>query len=107
MATLGACNVAKATPGAKEATPAPRPTTPQAPGKSPWGYETYKEPTPRPLSVRPGEQKLPTSPRKYTDIKSYHAHLDFDEEPVTRRPSSRRAGHGRAPAPVASQGATT
>src|SRR5262245_47905677 len=46
-------------------------------GMSPWGYQTYKEPTPRPPSVRPGEQKLPTHPRKYTDIKSYHAHIYF------------------------------
>src|SRR5689334_4139468 len=25
-------------------------------GKSPWGYETYKEPTSRPRSIRPGEE---------------------------------------------------
>jgi len=50
-------------------------------GKSPWGYETYKEPTPRPLSVRPGEERgLPKKPRPYTDIKSYHAHFYFDED---------------------------
>lgn len=49
-------------------------------GKSPWGYETYKEPTPRPLSVRPGEQLLPKEPRPYTDIESYHAHIYFDED---------------------------
>jgi DOPA 4,5-dioxygenase len=53
---------------------------PHPPGKSPWGYETYKEPTPRPPSVRPGEQTLPARPRKHTDIKSYHAHVYFDED---------------------------
>jgi aromatic ring-cleaving dioxygenase len=50
------------------------------PGKSPWGYETYKQPTTRPVSVRPGEQTLPIAPRRYTDIKSYHAHIYFDED---------------------------
>jgi DOPA 4,5-dioxygenase len=50
-------------------------------GKSPWGYETYKEATPRPLSLRPGEERgLPKKPRPYTDIKSYHAHFYFDED---------------------------
>ena len=50
-------------------------------GKSPWGYETYKEVTPRPLSLRPGEERgLPKKPRPYTDIKSYHAHFYFDED---------------------------
>src|SRR5437867_10610112 len=37
-------------------------------GKSPWGYETYQEPTARPLSLRPGEEHgLPKKPRPYTD----------------------------------------
>lgn len=50
-------------------------------GKSPWGYETYKELTTRPKSVRPGEENgLPQNPRPYTDIKSYHAHFYFDED---------------------------
>ncbi len=50
-------------------------------GKSPWGYETYKEPAPRPKSIRPGEENgLPKAPRPYTDIKSYHAHFYFDDD---------------------------
>ena len=50
-------------------------------GKSPWGYDTLKEPAARPKSVRPGEENgLPSAPRPYTDIKSYHAHFYFDED---------------------------
>ena len=50
-------------------------------GKSPWGYDTIKEPAARPKSVRPGEENgLPSTPRPYTDIKSYHAHFYFDED---------------------------
>lgn len=54
---------------------------PRDTGKSPWGYATDKEPTPRPKSVRPGEENgLPSKPKPYTLIKSYHAHFYFDED---------------------------
>jgi hypothetical protein len=44
-------------------------------GRSPWGYETRKEPTPRPPSLWPGGAKgLRSKPRPYTDIKSYLLH---------------------------------
>ena len=50
-------------------------------GKSPWGYDTIKEPAVRPKSGRPGDENgLPSAPRPYTDIKSYHAHFYFDED---------------------------
>ena len=50
-------------------------------GKSPWGYETYKEVAAQPKSIRPGEENgLPKAPRPYTAIKSYHAHFYFDED---------------------------
>lgn len=63
---------------------------PHKPGESPWGYETYKQPTPRPFSVRPGEKHLPAQPRAYTDIKSYHAHIYFDEDTYEKAALIRR-----------------
>lgn len=85
----GSGPVAKEAP--REAALATPPEVRQTPqGKSPWGYETYREPTPRPSSVRPGEQTLPARPRKYTDIKSYHAHIYFDEDSYEKAALLRR-----------------
>ena len=85
---VAATGLAGAASGARAqtATPAASPVAlspvvpPPSEGRSPWGYETYLEPTPRPDSIRPGEQTVPTEPRPYTDIKSYHAHIYFDED---------------------------
>ena len=63
---------------------------PHKPGESPWGYETYKQPTPRPTGLRPGEEQLPSRPRAYTDIKSYHAHIYFDEDSYEKAALIRR-----------------
>ncbi len=66
---------------AQAAVPGPAPSPQRRPdGKSPWGYETDREATSAPLSVRPGEAQLPRQPRPYTDIESYHAHIYFDED---------------------------
>jgi aromatic ring-cleaving dioxygenase len=81
LATAGFPSDARAATPAppREVAPPPAPTFPTS-GPSPWGYETYKQPTPRPPGVRPGESTMPTAPRRYTDIKSYHAHVYFDED---------------------------
>lgn len=85
---LGAAGIASAQPAppASSATgapalPGPTPQPPLPPGgKSPWGYDTLSQPAAQPVSVRPGEATLPEKPRPYTDIKSYHAHVYFDED---------------------------
>lgn len=84
--------------GAPSSTAAPsRPVSPVSSGRSPWGYETYKEPAVRPVSIRPGEQTLPSSPRAYTDIKSYHAHIYFDEDTYEKAALLRRWAVERFP----------
>lgn len=84
LATLGAAGKARAASAPASSVPSAETravvTPPPASGRSPWGYETVREPTPAPVSVRPGEQTLPTAPRPYTAIKSYHAHVYFDED---------------------------
>ncbi|WP_081420289.1 DOPA 4,5-dioxygenase family protein [Pseudoxanthomonas sp. Root630] len=60
------------------------------PGTSPWGTATAAQPTPRPASVRPDEQALPTTPRPYTAIRSYHAHVYFDEDSYEKAALIRR-----------------
>lgn len=80
---VGAAGTAQAQTAAPGPVAAPQTTPgepPAATGRSPWGNETYKEPATRPVSIRPNEQTLPTHPRPYTDIKSYHAHIYFDED---------------------------
>ena len=76
---IAAAAPAKAEEAASVPPPARQPRPP-AGGKSPWGYETFKQATPRPASVRPGEAPTPAKPRPYTAIKSYHAHVYFDED---------------------------
>jgi aromatic ring-cleaving dioxygenase len=50
-------------------------------GSSPWGNDTANEPAARPPSVRPeGRHGLPEKPLPYTRIRSYHAHVYFDED---------------------------
>jgi aromatic ring-cleaving dioxygenase len=76
-ATVGGAGAAAAVPAVPQDPPRAQPPMQ---GRSPWGYETADEPTPAPVGMRPGEQQLPKSPRPYTAIKSYHAHVYFDED---------------------------
>ena len=63
---------------------------PRVKGKSPWGEQTASEPAQRPPGIRPGEDPLPSQPRPYTAIKSYHAHIYFDEDSYEKAALLRR-----------------
>jgi DOPA 4,5-dioxygenase len=69
----------------------------KGPGQSPWGLQTASQPTTRPPSVRPDENTLPTKPRAYTDVKSYHAHIYFDENNYEKAAQIRRWAAERFP----------
>lgn len=63
------------------AAPPPGPfEVPHLPGHSPWGDHPEREAITRPPGFRPNEDPLPAKPRPYTDIKSYHAHIYFNED---------------------------
>ena len=80
-------------------TPSFKPIVPPADiGKSPWGYETYKETPTIPKSIRPGEENgIPKNPRPYTDIKSYHAHFYFDDDTYEKAAQVRKWSIERFP----------
>ncbi len=62
-----------------------------SPDTSPWGQDTAHEPTPRPASIRPeGGDGLPDLPRPYTAVRSYHAHVYFDEDSHAKAARLRR-----------------
>jgi aromatic ring-cleaving dioxygenase len=67
-------------------------------GVSEWGYETLKQPTTQPKGLWPGtENGLPSKPRAYTDIKSYHAHFYFDYDNYEKAALIRRWAGERFP----------
>lgn len=85
LAALGSGTQARAQTAAAASSGLPASQTtplrsPAPTGRSPWGYETINEATTAPVSVRPHEQTIPDQPRAYTDIKSYHAHVYFNED---------------------------
>lgn len=92
LASASAGSAAGAAPNTTEpGRPGFRPIVPpHAQGHSPWGQDKVSEATPRPASVRPGETPLPDRPRAYTDIKSYHAHIYFDEDSYQKAALLRR-----------------
>ena len=69
----------------------------KGPGTSPWGEHTAAEPTVRPAGYRPDEHPLPDKPRPYTAIKSYHAHIYFDEDSYEKAALIRRWASERFP----------
>ncbi|GBQ80179.1 hypothetical protein AA14337_1648 [Acetobacter malorum DSM 14337] len=72
--------LAQAVHGDGAAPPAGPFEVPHLPGHSPWGEHPELEATTRPSGFRPNEDPLPAKPRPYTDIKSYHAHIYFNED---------------------------
>lgn len=67
-------------------------------GISPWGVDTMKQPTAQPKGLWPGtENGLPSKPRAFTDIKSYHAHFYFDYDTHEKAALIRRWAGERFP----------
>lgn len=62
----------------------------KGPSASPWGNDTVAQPTARPPGIRPDEEDLPTDPLPYTRIRSYHAHIYFDEDSYRKAALIRR-----------------
>lgn len=69
----------------------------QGPGTSPWGTATAGQPTVRPPGYRPDERPLPATPRPYTQVRSYHAHIYFDEDTHEKAALIRRWSAERFP----------
>ncbi len=69
----------------------------KGPGTSPWGEATASQPTVRPPGHRPDESPLPATPRPYTQVRSYHAHIYFDEDSYEKAAQIRRWSAERFP----------